>query len=86
MAHDVITQVLMKETPLRLEPISELLLAECASVLCWVLEHDHKQADGDVSFGAEYELLKAELEACEMVLHDRGEAKVWERREPEHAR
>lgn len=75
-AHDIITQVLTGHTPIRLDPTSELLLTECASVLCWVLEHDHEQAAEDMSFGPEYERLVAELEGYGMVLYDLGEAKV----------
>lgn len=75
-AHDVLTQVLMRKTPIVLEETSELLLAECASVLCWVLGHNHYQGEGDVSFGAEFDLLVAQLKAEGGVLRDTGAATV----------
>ena len=54
--HDAIVPVLCGELPVRLSGHDRLYFAAVASVLCWILEHDHNP-----SFARELESLEQNL-------------------------
>ena len=43
-AHDLIVGLILDEAPMKTTEEEKLRLSQCASVLCWVLRHDHNVA------------------------------------------
>jgi hypothetical protein len=67
LAHDQIVGVLLGEVPLPIGHGDEMALNLMASVLCWVLDHDHNQA-----FAQNLQSLRNDIEAAGFVIRKEG--------------